>query len=681
MAPRQPQQPQRPQPRQQPQQNNPRMAAAMSVVQEDVPESLRDLVSKNEFAQKAMELLQSAGGQAAMNQPTPQPPTVAQRTDQRAAEGVAGLLQRLAPGMQQRGKQVQRAQARKMLGGGLPTQAAPNMARMANGGIVGYAEGGPTPGAVPPKAADPQDIKRLADLYRQAQASMDAATDPTAKADVQQRLNDLKTQMGDQLPFVMQYLDSTKGMIEPRTKMADGGTVKKYAGPDGSEVELDEDLIAAMLAENAQVTGYTGPSAAERRAALADEDARRAQEREARRAEQRTRQELANRGLTGQQINEILSRRLDAVEPGGIAELRQPQFDPRNPQIGPFAKEPTEYMPEGSSPLIVGGMGNPPTTSAADLLETLAQQTETAANVDTVDSPISRMLMDRLNAAPDNEGALAQATTLREAETKLAESAYDMSPEMKAAYAQRGTALDDYYAAMLDPERQRKAERRAVLSGLATPGGIARSGIAAGANLAEVRDMPIEARRAQAEEMFGLTKEQEDVAREGRVKAYEGGRGAFNTAFDRLSGQATQAIQTLGAMANSEQTRAQTERLANNKNQLDLTKARLDSLFEQGRLDEQSRATAVRLLDSQSRRLIDFRKQLADVLDTLGTPEEKAALMKENEGYIESQVEVVNAARAQLGMPAMPLTPTSTGSGGETGSTGDPELDELLQQY
>ena len=64
---------------------------------------------------------------------------------------------------------------------------------------------------------------------------------------------------------------------------------------------------------------------------------------------------------------------------------------------------------------------------------------------------------------------------------------------MKAAYAQRGTALDDYYAAMLDPERQRKAERRAVLSGLATPGGIARSGIAAGANLAEVRDMPIEA--------------------------------------------------------------------------------------------------------------------------------------------------------------------------------------------
>jgi hypothetical protein len=161
-APRQPQQPQRPQPRQQPQQNNPRMAAAMSVVQEDVPEPLRDLVSKNEFAQKAMELLQSAGGQAAMNQPTPQPPTVAQRTDQRAAEGVAGLLQRLAPGMQQRGKQVQRAQARKMLGGGLPTQAAPNMARMANGGIVGMAEGG-----TPKNREHFKNYKTTKETYRQ----------------------------------------------------------------------------------------------------------------------------------------------------------------------------------------------------------------------------------------------------------------------------------------------------------------------------------------------------------------------------------------------------------------------------------------------------------------------------------------------------------------------------------
>jgi hypothetical protein len=610
MAPRQPQQPQRPQPRQQPQQNNPRMAAAMSVVQEDVPESLRDLVSKNEFAQKAMELLQSAGGQAAMNQPTPQPPTVAQRTDQRAAEGVAGLLQRLAPGMQQRGKQVQRAQARKMLGGGLPTQAAPNMARMANGGIVGYAEGGPTPGAVPPKAADPQDIKRLADLYRQAQASMDAATDPTAKADVQQRLNDLKTQMGDQLPFVMQYLDSTKGMIEPRTEMADGGTVKKYAGPDGSEVELDEDLIAAMLAENAQVTGYTGPSAAERRAALADEDARRAQEREARRAEQRTRQELVNRGLTGQQINEILSRRLDAVEPGGIAELRQPQFDPRNPQIGPFAKEPTEYMPEGSS--IMGGMGNPPTTSETVLDEIMGLQ---MPEIDVKGAPKSDLRQPVIDAAMARVGVDSEAARQAEEDRVrgLAEAAYAMSPEMKAAYAQRGTALDDYYAAMLDPERQRKAERRAVLSGLATPGGIARSGIAAGANLAEVRDMPIEARRAQAEEMFGLTKEQEDVAREARTKGFESGLGAGTSVYERSMAATNQAMQSLSQLATSEETAAREMAFKEYENAIKALGNQLNFYLQKEKLSADDRNTARRVIADARTTITRTNNTIADL--------------------------------------------------------------------
>ena len=681
MAPRQPQQPQRPQPRQQPQQNNPRMAAAMSVVQEDVPESLRDLVSKNEFAQKAMELLQSAGGQAAMNQPTPQPPTVAQRTDQRAAEGVAGLLQRLAPGMQQRGKQVQRAQARKMLGGGLPTQAAPNMARMANGGIVGYAEGGPTPGAVPPKAADPQDIKRLADLYRQAQASMDAATDPTAKADVQQRLNDLKTQMGDQLPFVMQYLDSTKGIIEPRTKMADGGTVKKYAGPDGSEVELDEDLIAAMLAENAQVTGYTGPSAAERRAALAErqaaEAAARAQSRRDRGEVSNLRQKLAARGLGGPQINEILSRRLDAVEPGGIAELRQPQFDPRNPQIGPFAKEPTEYMPEGSSPLIVGGMGNPPTTSETVLDEIMGLQ---MPEIDVEGAPKSALRQPVIDAAM---ARIVDSEAARQAEEDrvraLAEAAYAMSPEMKAAYAQRGTALDAYYAAMLDPERQRKAERRAVLSGLATPGGIARSGIAAGANLAEVRDMPIEARRKQAEEMFGLTKEQEDVAREARTKGFESGTAAGQSVYERSMAATNQAMQSLSQLATSEETAAREIALQEFDRSMKALGNQLNFYLQKEKLSADDRNTARRVI-------ADARTTITRTNNTIANLEAQKLAVDEAgvqriDMYISGLREQQSTAQGQIDqlLPKVGITPTQqTSSGGSSVTPEQRAADAIL---
>lgn len=152
-----------------------------------------------------------------------------------------------APGLQMRGRQMQAAQMRKAMA----PQAQPM--RMADGGIVGYAEGGtPTPGAVSPKAVDPQEIKQLADLYRQAQASMEAATDPAAKAAVQQRLNDLKTQMGDQLPFVMQYLDSTKGIIKPRKGMAEGGVVGYAPGGrvTADDINMEDLLTALMVAES-----------------------------------------------------------------------------------------------------------------------------------------------------------------------------------------------------------------------------------------------------------------------------------------------------------------------------------------------------------------------------------------------------------------------------------------------
>jgi hypothetical protein len=209
---------------------SPQQAAAEQIVESDVPKELEALLKER----KAMELLASAQRDKQAQQPV-QPQTIKSQVE----GGISSLMQSLMPGMAQRGRQVQVAQNRRMMG-------------MAGGGIVGMAEGGPTLGAVSPKAADPQDVKRLADLYRQMQASMDAATDPTAKANVQQRLNDLKTQMGDQLPFVMQYLDSTKGIIEPRSKMA-GGSIIGYAKGDlvrASDINMDNLLDALMIAES-----------------------------------------------------------------------------------------------------------------------------------------------------------------------------------------------------------------------------------------------------------------------------------------------------------------------------------------------------------------------------------------------------------------------------------------------
>lgn len=126
-----------------PAQNDPRMTAAMDVVDNDLDKLDLDPRTKALLkTQEAYDLVQSAQRELAMSQPQPMPPTIEGQRKMQTMEGIAGMLQRLRPGIQQRGQQVQRQQARQMLGGGMPSMGAPNMARMADGGIVGYQEGG-----------------------------------------------------------------------------------------------------------------------------------------------------------------------------------------------------------------------------------------------------------------------------------------------------------------------------------------------------------------------------------------------------------------------------------------------------------------------------------------------------------------------------------------------------------
>jgi hypothetical protein len=255
------QQPQLQQPLQAPatlDQNDPRMAAAMNVVENDVPEPLKEFVDKNDFAQKAIALLQSAGGQAAMDQTPAKPPTIKQRVDQQAMEGVAGLLQRLAPGMQQRGRQVQSQQARQMLGGGMPTMGAPNMARMAMGGIVGYAgpDGSkveamapqtpvtgqtqnPSPGYLDPEVA--AFLRRLEELNKQLDAAF-----PQEKDLFEQKITDL---LNTTSPRVKRIASDSQFGLPKKDGMAMGGIVG-YAGPTGSLVggmSADEDFTNSNI--------------------------------------------------------------------------------------------------------------------------------------------------------------------------------------------------------------------------------------------------------------------------------------------------------------------------------------------------------------------------------------------------------------------------------------------------
>jgi hypothetical protein len=125
-----------------PAQNNPQMAAAMDVVDNDLDKLDLDPRTKALLkTQEAFDLIQSANNELAMSQPQPMPPTIEGQRQMQTMEGIAGILQSLSPGMQQRGRQVQQSQARQMMGG-LPTQPAPNMRFAASGGLIGYNEGG-----------------------------------------------------------------------------------------------------------------------------------------------------------------------------------------------------------------------------------------------------------------------------------------------------------------------------------------------------------------------------------------------------------------------------------------------------------------------------------------------------------------------------------------------------------
>jgi hypothetical protein len=496
------QRPQQPQPQQAPatlDQNDPRMAAAMNVVENDVPEPLKEFVDKNDFAQKAIALLQSAGGQAAMDQTPAKPPTIKQRVDQQAMEGVAGLLQRLAPGMQQRGQQVQSQQARQMIGGGMPTMGAPNMARMAMGGIVGYQAGGgveeqPIMGPPEPNlyqrmgqglknyGANAQESMGILKAvkagigvpYEERSAVMKQVRDEIA-AQNQNRDPNFIERMGQKLMNAGLNVEESKAILkkfydtfgktyeEMSNGMAKGGGVKRFQA--GMEVELDEDLIASLMAQQPKATGYTGPSSAERRAGLADEDAARAQLREAKRAEQRTRQKLAERGLSVPKINQYLST-LDAVEPGGIGELRQPQFDTRSPQTGPF---PARLIDDASVGTAEGGRGAGNTrlseaekpVSEATAYDYMSDPNLYApTQVEEPDADILRRAMEQMNRDPEAE-AIAAGERLR---------GLIGADDLMAQRAKEQAALDARREAMFSPEETRRRRISAGLAGLAERG-------------------------------------------------------------------------------------------------------------------------------------------------------------------------------------------------------------------
>jgi hypothetical protein len=235
-----------------PQMDNPRLAAATDVVSSDAEEQILDPRTLAMLKYKdALQAMQAADQMMAAAQPAPTAPTVAERTKLAAEQGIAGLAQRLAPGVQQQGRQVAAQQAQQAQGG-LPQLSAPNMAGMAGGGIVAFSGEDGSVVEKPPKATSLRREKELVD----AGVPPDEAR-RIAREEMYQGMGELA------VPTLLTALDTPRRVI---TEVVPGAVADAYRGAAGVFRRNIEDPARAML--EGATRGGGEPTTAEEIAAL-----------------------------------------------------------------------------------------------------------------------------------------------------------------------------------------------------------------------------------------------------------------------------------------------------------------------------------------------------------------------------------------------------------------------------
>jgi hypothetical protein len=195
--------------------------------------------------QEATKMVEAAARERDMAQQMPMPADVVGQME-------TSLAKRLAPGVQQQGQRSMQMQNRPAMG--LPGQAAPNLARMANGGIVGYQDGGdvegksaqaPMMGGENQRRApylDPALEKFLIELEA-LNAQKDAAF-PQEKDLFDQKIQDL---IDTTSPRVKRLASESAFGLPKKSGMAMGGIVgyKKGGG-----IDIDALLDSLMMAES-----------------------------------------------------------------------------------------------------------------------------------------------------------------------------------------------------------------------------------------------------------------------------------------------------------------------------------------------------------------------------------------------------------------------------------------------
>ena len=194
--------------------------------------------------QEATKMVEAAARERDMSQQMPAPANVVGQME-------TSLAKRLAPGVQQQGQRSMQMQNRAAMG--IPGQPAPNMQRMADGGIVGYADGGMPEAGAQSKGPIPQ-------MSPEENAQMLKYLEGLKKFDYYDKNPDKVSPEGrqaleaDRRAFEAQFPNSFRQKVNemmygPSKGMAMGGTVKGYAG--GGEIKA---YLASMGRDIADFT-------------------------------------------------------------------------------------------------------------------------------------------------------------------------------------------------------------------------------------------------------------------------------------------------------------------------------------------------------------------------------------------------------------------------------------------
>jgi hypothetical protein len=667
-------------------QNPQRMGAAMGLVDNDLEQLGIDPKTRAAMkAQEAVDLLASADADMAMAQPKPMPEQIVDQRKQQAGEGIRGLLSQLMPGLQQRGQQMQSRPSMAMGGmgtparpaparppmGGMPSMGAPNMNRMAMGGIVGYMDGGdvegkkpqipmvgqtqnPSPGYLDPEVA--AFLRELQELNKQLEAAF-----PQEKDLFEQKITDLLNTTSPRVKRIAS--DSQFGL--PKEGMARGGIVG-YAGPDGSEVELDPEFAAIIEEIRASAPEpRSGLEASQETAAKLketfgpDEELMAARAKEA--AERRA-IKAAYPNISGPEINTVLERRSQQragrnavgvnkpMDLGGIAGLLKPKTKP------PLRA--TEFMPEGST--VEGGMGKPQTetqtTPEQGILERMrtnqASVTPTTRTPSALETQLETVLGGQLGAL---DGA-------RDKEAALAEAALGMSEAEKQAAEDIVKADEAYYGKVLDPAERRRRENEVIMQAYLSGNNLVDQARRSGAAQSQLRRQGYTQEREAAKVRPTATKAQEETQRGIRGQVYTAGREAEKDARSTLN----QTIQTTGNYINSIANREAQTALESSRQGMQILAAEMDLILAGKRLDQESKNMFARYLDGIQDNIVKLRQSLGDVAsDPIMEDADKSREQQALRDAIRELETASSAIAQEIGLPT-PSPRSSTGAGNVT---------------